>query len=324
MRRNLFPQNIIALIWDFDKTLIPSYMQDPLFKHFNVDPIVFWDEVNGIADFYKRENGLELISKDSLYLNHILTYVREEIFQGLNNKMLQKLGAELEFYQGLPEFFDSINKIVEKNDKYKKYDIKLEHYIISSGLRQIILGSQIAPFVDGVWGCEFIEKVPMPGYLKENELAIFTESNVISHIGYVIDNTTKTRALFEINKGSNKDPEIDVNAKMNAEDRRIPFQNMIYIADGGGDIPAFSIVKQYGGQTFAVYKPGSRGEFAQVNALQKQARVQSFGPADYTKDSHTYMWIVNAVEEIITRIVQARKLAYGNQLGRPPIHIYLE
>ncbi len=324
MSRTLFPQNIIALIWDFDKTLIPNYMQDPLFQHFHVDATAFWDEVNGIVEFHKRENNLDLISRDSLYLNHILTYVRSQIFPGLNNKMLREFGAQLEFYQGLPEFFVTLKNLVEKDPQYAKYDLKLEHYIVSSGLRQMILGSQIANYVDGVWGCEFVEKIPLPGYLKATDLPAIEESNAIAAVAYIIDNTTKTRALFEINKGTNKNPDIDVNAKMRPEDRRIPFQNMIYIGDGGGDIPAFSIIKQNGGQTFGVYKPGSKKEFAQVNTLQQQDRVDSFGPADYRKDTHTYMWIVNAIEQIISRTIVTRKQAFEEQVGRASIHIYLE
>ena len=77
----------------------------------------------------------------------------------------------------------------------------------------------------------------------------------------MIDNTTKTRAIFEINKGTNKNPGIDVNAKVVPEDRRIPLQNMIYIADGPSDVPSFSVVKKGGGKTYAVYNPAVRAEF---------------------------------------------------------------
>src|SRR4051812_47002147 len=100
----LFTQNRIAIIWDFDQTLIPGYMQKPLFEYFGVRGGDFWREVDALEDYYGTR-GLELISRDSMCLLHILTYVRHGIFAGLNNARLRSLGAELEFYPGLPTFF---------------------------------------------------------------------------------------------------------------------------------------------------------------------------------------------------------------------------
>jgi hypothetical protein len=323
MHQNLFPQNVIALVWDFDKTLIPNYMQEPFFEHFNVDARIFWDEVNALPDFHRQKNGLSLISKDSLYLNHILTYVRQGIFAGLNNNMLRQLGAKITLCPGLPNFLEEIKTIVETDARALRYGLKLEHYIVSSGLRQIIVGSPVSNFVDGVWGCEFIENIPLPGYLSADHDTV-QMSDVISEVAYVIDNTSKTRALFELNKGTNKVPEVSVNAKIAAEDRRIPFSQMVYIADGAGDIPAFSIVKGQGGRAFAVYQPDSRKEFVQTNALQKQQRIDAFGPADYRPSSHTYKWLLNAIEEIVSEIIEQREQSLRQRLGRPPEHIYLE
>ena len=106
MPENLFLQNVIALIWDFDKTLTPLYMQEPLLKHFGVDSRKFWKEVNGIPNFYKQ-SGLTRVEGDIVYLNHILTYVRSGIFPGLNNELLRKLGKQLEFYQAYQNFSES-------------------------------------------------------------------------------------------------------------------------------------------------------------------------------------------------------------------------
>jgi hypothetical protein len=132
---------------------------------------------------------------------------------------------------------------------------------------------------------------------------------------------SKTRAVFEINKGTNKLSNIDVNASIPQTDRRAPLQNMIYVADGPSDIPVFSVVNQYGGKTFAVYKAGSEKEFEQINALQQHGRVQSFGEADYTALSQTYMWIIHAIRQIAHRIVGDREEAIGAKTGKPPEHI---
>jgi hypothetical protein len=320
MTQPLFLQNIIACIWDFDKTLSPGYMQAPIFEMYRIDPKKFWKEVEELPNHYKKD-GLDLISTDTLYLNHILTYARQGAFKGLNNARLRKLGGKIELYEGLPDFFDKIKRFVATNPEYVAHEIQLEHYIVSTGLRQMVLGSKIAPYVDGVWGCEFIEDAPPPGYLDAGKKAVSEEPKIISQIAYALDNTTKTRAVFEINKGTNKIPDIAVNAMIPDEDRRVPFQNMIYIADGPSDIPVFSLINQFGGRTFAVYQPGSSKEFSQVNNLQKQKRVQSFGEANYTEDSQTSMWIKNAITEICNQIVKNRERALGDKIGKPPKHI---
>ncbi len=303
----LFTQTIIAVVWDFDKTLISGYMQRPLFDKYGVDEQAFWAEVNGLPKQY-RARGCEQISTEVLYLNHILEYVRRGSFEGLTNEVLRKLGAELNFYPGLPDFFPALNAQLSSNKIFQHHEITLEHYVVSTGLSQMIKGSAIAPYLDGIWGCELIEDLN-------------ADSPVVKQLGYVLDNTTKTRAVFEINKGANKHPEIDVNAKIGTGDRRIPVKNMIYIADGPSDVPVFSVINQGKGKTYGVYQKGSDKEFKQINQLQQQGRVQSFGPADYTEGSQTYMWLSNAITEIAERIVRDRERTLGDKVGQAPRHL---
>ncbi|MGD8273822.1 MAG: hypothetical protein PVJ88_15330, partial [Desulfobacterales bacterium] len=187
MTQPLFLQNIIACIWDFDKTLSPGYMQAPIFKLYQVDPQEFWKEVEQLPDFYKK-NDLDLISTDTLYLNHMLTYTRAGVFKDLNNARLRELGGKIELYRGLPQFFEKIKHLVATNAEYRQHDIQVEHYIVSTGLRQMILGSKIAPFVDGVWGCEFVENAPPPGYLEAVHKTISQAPKIISQIAYALDN----------------------------------------------------------------------------------------------------------------------------------------
>lgn len=302
----LFTQTIIAVVWDFDKTLIPGYMQRPLFEKFKVDEKQFWQEVNELPALY-QDRGCEQISTEILYLNHILEYIRLNKFPGLSNKMLRELGEELVFYPGLPDFFSQLKRELE-TDVFLHHEITLEHYVVSTGLTQMIKGSAIAPFLDGIWGCEFLE-----GRDPNNP--------VLAQLGYVIDNTTKTRAIFEINKGANKHSEINVNARVDDEDRRIPIENIIYVADGPSDVPVFSVVNSSGGKTFGVYKQGSENEFNQANSLQQQGRVQSFGPADYSAGSQTYMWLTNAVRSIAKKIVQQRERVLDDKVGEAPKHL---
>lgn len=319
MSRQLFPQNVIAIIWDFDKTLIPGNMQGPLFRHYEMDETDFWQEVDGLEDFY-RSHGSKIIQRDHLYLNHILTYVREGKMPGLSNELLRRLGAEIEFYPGMPDLMEGVRKTIESQPRFSEHQITVEHYVVSTGLRQMILGSAIAPQVEHVWACEFTELVAPPGF-REQQDQLFSPEGEIRQLIYTIDNTSKTRAIFEVNKGTNKNSSIDVNAKIAQEDRRVPFPNMIYVADGPSDVPVFSVVSGNGGRTYAVYRPGSESEFQQAARLLEQDRVDAFGEADYRSGSHTAMWLTHAAQEIANRIVSDRNDALNERMGLPPTHV---
>lgn len=342
MANSAFEQNIIAMVWDCDKTLISAYMQDPLFRHFNVDGGKFWAEVNALKSRYGAQ-GIS-VNSDTCYLNHILTYVKAGIFKGLNNRLLREFGSELKFYPGLPDFFGEVKRLIEDDPKYKAFDIRLEHYVVSTGFAETIRGSAIAPYVEGIFGCEFIEDVLQPGFLDaphHSERSYTTlgasplsgsyppcgeessdASREISQVACALDNTSKTRYLFEINKGSNKYPEtIDVNSSIAREVRRVPFQNMVYIADGPSDVPAFSILNNNGGSTFAVYPKGDVKGFKQVDALRRDGRVQMFGEADYSPATQSWMWLTEKARTIADRIVATKQAAIKNSAGAPPTHL---
>jgi hypothetical protein len=318
--RTPFPQTVIAIIWDFDKTLIRGYMQKPIFEKYGVDEKKFWEEVQALPDFYRTHDNAAFVSADTIYLSHILTYVREGRFKGLNNEVLRELGKDLELYPGVVGMLRRLRKRIESDERFSKHGITVEHYVVSTGLRQMILGSPIRDEVVDVWACEFLEQVAPPGFLGNN--APKTNSKpVLQEIAYAIDNTTKTRAIFEINKGVNKHHEIDVNAKMPHEARRVPFENMIYIADGPSDVPVFSVLNRFGGKTFAVYDPKSELEFRQVTNLHEDGRVQGVGPADYRKGTQTDMWLSYAAERIASRISSRREKALNDSIGKPPEHL---
>lgn len=281
--------NIIAIVWDFDKTLVDGYMQDPIFEEYGVDAKKFWSEVNALPEKYMKEQGVK-VNPDTIYLNHFINYVKRGIFKGLSNEKLESLGAKLKFYKGIPEIFNKTKKLIEENEIYREYDIKVEHYIVSTGMSRIIKGSCVMPYVENVWGCELIEAPDEDGNL------------VISEVGYTIDNTTKTRALFEINKGVNKRAEIQVNTKIAEEFRRVHFINMIYVADGPSDIPAFSLVNKHNGATFAIYPKGNMEAMKQVEQMRKDGRVNMYAEADYSEDTTAYMWLCNKIKEFADRI----------------------
>ncbi|MCF3649074.1 haloacid dehalogenase-like hydrolase [Synoicihabitans lomoniglobus] len=318
MATTLFTQNIIACIWDFDKTLIPDYMQAPLFKRFGVDEDNFWAETNSLVPHYKKR-GYH-ISGEIAYLNHLLTYVLSGEMAGLNNRILRECGGDIQFYPGVADFLDRSRTFVRDKPEYQKHDIALEHYVVSTGLAEMIRGSSIADKIDGVWACEFVENPLQPGFLKQDEMSLSAEAE-IAQIGMVIDNTTKTKAIFEINKGTNRNAAIDVNSNIKPEDRRIPLQNMIYIADGPSDIPSFSVVKKGGGKAYAVYNPDSTGEFEQNDRLRQVGRIDHYGEADYRASSPTAKWLRLQIHGMCDRIVADREAAVAQRVSRPPRHL---
>ena len=299
--------NVIAVIWDFDKTLVNGYMQEPIFTHYGVDAQKFWNEVHELPGKYLQEQGVR-VNRDTIYLNHFLRYVRDGIFHDLNNEKLKSFGKELQFYDGIPEIFEKTKRLIAENPHYREYDIRVEHYIVSTGMLAVIKGTPVMEYVDGVWGNELIE-------------GMVNGKMVIEELGYTIDNTSKTRAIFEINKGVPKHPEIDVNSKVPAEKRRVPFENMIYIADGPSDIPAFSLVNKSGGSTFAVYPKGDEIAFRQVEQLRMDGRIHTYAEADYREGTTAHMWICSKIQDIAERIRKNEKNSITESISKVPVHL---
>lgn len=299
-------KNVIAVIWDFDKTLIDGYMQDPIFKEYNVEASKFWDEVNSLPQKYK-EKGVT-VNKDTIYLNHFLRYVKDGRFSGMTNEKLRSYGKQMNFYPGVLDLFERTIHLFDDDGIAKELNIIVEHYIVSTGFAEVIKGSKLNEYVSKVWGCELIE---------EDD-----DEHLVSEIGYTIDNTTKTRALFEINKGVNKDEKLSVNSKMDYYQRRVDFKNMIYIADGPSDVPAFSVIKQRGGATFAIYpkKEGNEKAFKQVEQLREEGRVDMFAEADYSEGTLADMWICHKIRQIRDRLVSEETIKRG-VIKDGPTHI---
>lgn len=311
----LYTQTVIAFVWDFDKTLIPSNMQDPIFEEYDVDPDEFWAEVEGLEAHYKSAGVI--IQRDTAYLGHLLTYVREGVFADLSNEKLRSLGGKLVAVPGMPDFMESTRARVQEIPEFVEEGVSVEHYIVSTGLREMILGSVFGDVVDGIWANTFIETAAMPGY--STRLPVVDTSGPISHVGFTIDNTSKTRAIFEINKGVNKIPGLDVNARMSADQRRVPMRNIVYIADGPSDVPAFSILNTTGGRTLGVYTVEPSNNHAKVKALQEQGRIQGMAEADYRPGKPAYLWLMDTLEQIGFEIVEARRQAFA-AIENPPGH----
>ena len=222
------PQNTIAIVYDYDQTLSPSYMQDDVvFPVFGIDGPKFWNRCSELV----RDGGYD---NELAYMKVFLDTLGMD---RPTNDELKELGKKLNFYKGLPEMFEEFQNGL-LNDEHLAHGITVEHYIISSGIKVLIDGSRLAPFVRAIFGCEFAE---------DEQGRITFPKRVISH-------TQKTQFLFRINKGL-LDMSQDVNDHMDFDIRPIPFPNMIYIGDGPTDVPCFTVMKKNGGQAIAVYNP---------------------------------------------------------------------
>lgn len=298
-------KNIIAIIWDFDKTLVDGYMQDPIFEEYGVDAKEFWSEVNSLPQKYWEEQKVK-VNRDLIYLNQFINDAKPGgRFNGLSNNKLYEFGMKLKFYPGAPEIFKKTKELLNTDQLCTEYGIRVEHYIVSTGFAQTIRGSVLNEYVSGIWGCELIEN-------RDD-----VKNPYISEIAYTIDNTTKTRAIFEINKGAHDDEDVDVNVKMTEDQRRIDFRNMIYIADGPSDVPAFSVVKGKGGATFAIYPKGNDEAFKQVERLREDGRIDMFAEADYSEKTTSCMWICNKIQEFAERIKTEEKSRYSGTHSSP-------
>ena len=276
------PQNTIAIVYDYNQTLSPNYMQDEvLFATFGIYPKKFWAHCHELVKAQGFDNELA-------YMKALLDYLD---IDRPTNARLRELGDGLRFFPGLPEMFDEFRASL-LTAEHAAHGIRVEHYIISSGLKVLIEGSRIAPHVRAIFGCE---------YAEDRDGRISFPKRAISH-------TQKTQFLFRINKGL-LDYTQDVNDHLPAELRPIPFEHMIYIGDGPTDVPCFTVVRQNGGHAIAVYNPADpkRASFKKCYQLSTHAdRVRHIAPADYRAGSHLRFLIEQMAGEVATRIVERR------------------
>ena len=290
------PQNLVAIVYDYDQTLSPNYMQDEvLFPTFGIDGKKFWARCAKLV----KEQGFD---SELAYMKALLDYL--EIDRPTNSR-LRELGDRLAFFPGLPEMFSEFEEGL-LTPQQEAHGIRVEHYIISSGLKVLIDGSRLAPHVRAVFGCEFAE---------DAEGRITFPKRVISH-------TQKTQFLFRINKGL-LDMTDDVNDHMPSDLRPVPFEHMIYVGDGPTDVPCFTVVRQHGGQAIAVYNPSdpTRASFKKCYQLSTHAdRVRHIAPADFRRGSHLRCLLEQMVDEAATRITERRARDLEAATVRAPKH----
>ncbi len=247
----------MAIAYDFDGTLAPGNMQEYNFiPKIQIKPKQFWADAKKLA---KEQDADEILAYMQLMLEmarHSKTAVRRKDFENF--------GKNITLFNGVDTWFDRVNEYA------KNKNIKLTHYVISSGIKEMIQGSPIA---------NKFQKIYASGFMyDENEVAYWP--------ALAVNYTTKTQYLFRINKGS---LDIHDNSKINKfvpdSERPVPFENMVFIGDGETDIPCMKLVKQLGGHSIAVYTGNKKGAKAKAEQLIKENRASFVTKADYSENS---------------------------------------
>ena len=261
---------VIALIYDFDGTLSPGNMQE----------FGFIQAVGKtVEEFWKMSNEL---SKD-YDASEVLSYMKQMHDEArrsgikLRRDDFRRFGKDIELFEGVRDWFRLINRYGESQG------VRIEHYINSSGLTEIIEGSPIASEFKHIFAGSFI--------YDENGEAVWP--------AIAVDYTAKTQFLFKISKGifSARDNK-QVNSSVSDDKKRIPFTHMIYFGDGETDVPCMKIVGMFGGHSIAVYNPANEKKKATALKLKRQGRVAFAAPAVFTKESRTYKVICAIIDKI--------------------------
>ena len=268
---------VIALMYDFDKTLCTKDMQEYSFiPNVGLTPREFWTEANSLA----REKKMDGILA---YMYVMLDKARSAKTVSVRRESFVALGRDLEFYPGVETWFDRIGAFG------KSQGVDVRHFIISSGLREIIEGSSIYKHFTEVFACEFLYDVDrMPVWPK----------NVVNY-------TTKTQFLFRVNKGVlDLSEDAALNDYTPEDERPVPFRNMIYIADGKTDVPCMKLVRVNGGCSVAVYPKNKKDTAAQ---LLRDGRADYMLPADYSEGGELETTVKTVIQRMAITDALRRK-----------------
>lgn len=247
---------VLALCYDFDKTLSPTDMQaQGYIQSVGYDISEFWKKTNILASENDMDGNLA-------YMYVMMDEARGRLI--FNRKSLEEYGSRVKLYPGVAEWFDRINAYGREKE------ISVEHYIISSGLKEMIDGTEIAK--KGVFSKIYASSF----YYDERGIAVWPAQ--------VVNYTNKTQFLFRIVKGVLDVNDNGVNEYFPPEKLRVPFRNMVYIGDSDTDIPCMKLVNVNGGHSIGVYDPETQNK-KRVYKMLKDNRIRYFAPADYRDGS---------------------------------------
>ena len=264
---------VIAICYDFDKTLTPDDMQAQGFiQSVGYDVPEFWKESNGLAENNDMDQNLAYMFKMMEAAEGQVLFTKDS---------LKRYGAQVRLFPGVESWFQRIRKYGEE------HGVIVEHYIISSGLKEMIEGTTIANEFEKIYASSFL----------------YNEKGVAKWPTQVVNYTNKTQFLFRIEKGVLDINDLGVNEAFAPENIRVPFRNMVYIGDSDTDIPCMKVVNSNGGYSIGVYNADIQDK-AKVYKMMREGRIRYFAPSDYSEGSQ----LDELVKAIIDRTVTNEKL----------------
>lgn len=268
-------KNKIAIMYDFDDTLIRGCVQEyDMFKNLGVSsPEDFWKECNSISKLYNMD----------MMLGAMYFFVMKANEQGikLSKAFLADQGKNVEYFKGVTTWFDRINEYA------KQYNVEIEHYLVSAGIKEILEGIEIKDKFKKIFASEYI--------YDEKGNAIWPSQ--------IVNFTTKTQYIARIRKGCVDDlfDTKEVNAKVKNYKKLLPYGNMIYLGDGYTDVPCMNMLKAKGGTSISVYKEDNEKSKAQAYKLFKDKRVNAYCPADYSENSELDKIVKSIIHKVKTK-----------------------
>ena len=275
-----FFQNTIALVYDFDGTLSPQPMQEyTVLPKLGIEPKEFWAIVNREARETESDPML-------VYMRHIIEAL-ESMKLDVKRDDFAAMARMIEYFPGVPTWFTRVNGYVRKRSRGS---VRLQHYVVSAGQREILEGVSIRKHFRRIYASEY--------HFNHHGVATFPK--------LLVTDTLKTQFLFRINKGREAITE-SINEHMPEAERPIPFPNMIYVGDGMSDVPSMALTKKSGGHAVAVYDRRKAGGQSSCAELLRAGRVDFIAEADYRKGSRLSKRVELLLDAIIADIAYRRE-----------------
>lgn len=272
-RKEVLP--VLAICYDFDKTLSPDDMQaQGYIQSVGYDVAEFWKETNELAEKNDMDQNLAYMYKMVQEAEGRMVFSKQR---------LAEYGAKVTLFPGVEGWFERIRAFGKTNG------VCVEHYIISSGLKEMIEGTSVAK-------AGAFERIYASSFF-------YNDRGVATWPAQVVNYTNKTQFLFRIEKGVLDVNDSGVNDYFAPEDMRVPFRNMVYIGDSDTDIPCMKLVNSYGGHSIGVFH-AKTADKTKVYKMMRDGRIKYFAPTDYTEGSE----LDTLVKSIIVRTAKNEAL----------------
>ena len=274
----------MAICYDFDKTLSPDDMQSfTLIPSLGMKPQDFWPESNQLA----RDNLMD----NNLAWMYQLIVKSKALRKSLSRNYFNQIGGKIPLYNGVDTWFERVNQYGEENG------IEVQHYIISSGLKEIIEGNGIARYFSRIYASSYL----------------YSADGVAEWPAQAVNYTNKTQFIFRIAKGIFEEYDEKVNDSMPDANLYIPYENIVYIGDSATDIPCMRLVKSKGGYSIGVFDL-EKNKREKVYQLLNDGRINFYAPADYSEDSELFKYIKLVIDQVsISERIKSEQYPLKNQ-----------